>query len=79
MGTNVSRMTSKGQVTIPQELREQLGLAPGDEVQFTSTPDGIRLKKATRGSVFARYRGCLPHLRGQDAVELIRDRRGPVD
>ena len=75
----MSRMTSKGQVTIPQELREQLGLAPGDTVQFTSTPDGIRLEKATRGSVFARYRGSLPRLRGQDAVERIRDRRGPVD
>ncbi len=79
MGTNMSRMTSKGQVTIPYELREQLGLAPGDIVQFTSTSDGIRLKKATRGSVFARYRGCLSHLRGKDAAELIRDRRGPVD
>jgi len=79
MGRNVRRMTTKGQVTIPQELREQLGLAPGDEVQFTSTPDGLRLKKATRGSVFARYRGCLPHLRVQDTVKLIRERRGQVD
>ena len=79
MGTNVSRMTSKGQVTIPHELREQLGLAPGDEVQFTSAPDGIRLEKAIRRSVFARFRGCLPHLRGQNAVALVRDRRGPVD
>lgn len=79
MGTSVSRMTSQGQVTIPRELREQLGLEPGDEVQFTSTPDGIRLQKIAHKSVFARYRGSLPHLRGQDAVELIRNRRGPVN
>jgi AbrB family looped-hinge helix DNA binding protein len=79
MGRHASRMTSKGQVTIPQDLREQLGLEPGDEVRFTSTPDGIRLEKTTRQSIFARYRGCLPHLRGQDVVALIRNRRGPVD
>ncbi len=30
----MSRMTSKGQVTIPKLIREKLGLAPGDEVGF---------------------------------------------
>lgn len=28
------RITSKGQVTIPQEIREQLGLHPNTEVEF---------------------------------------------
>jgi AbrB family looped-hinge helix DNA binding protein len=78
MRKRVSRMTSKGQVTIPRDLREQLGLAPGDEVRFTSAPAGVQIEKAARQSVFARYRGCLPHLRGKDAVELIRNRRGRV-
>lgn len=79
MRANASRVTSKGQVTIPHELRKQLDLEPGDEVQFASTPDGIRLQKVAHKSVFARYRGSLPHLRGQDAVELIRNRRSPAD
>jgi AbrB family looped-hinge helix DNA binding protein len=30
----ISRMTSKGQVTIPAEIRDQLGLMPRDSVQF---------------------------------------------
>jgi len=29
------RITSKGQVTIPQEIREELGLLPNTEVEFT--------------------------------------------
>ena len=28
------RVTSKGQVTIPQKVRQQLGIAPGSEVDF---------------------------------------------
>jgi AbrB family looped-hinge helix DNA binding protein len=30
----VTRMTSKGQVTIPKEIRDKLGIAPGDDVGF---------------------------------------------
>lgn len=30
-----SRLTSKGQVTVPKEIREALGLRPGDLVEFT--------------------------------------------
>lgn len=33
-----SRMTSKGQVTIPKEIREQLGIKPGEMVEFSSGP-----------------------------------------
>lgn len=29
------RITSKGQVTIPQEIREELGLLPNTEVEFS--------------------------------------------
>jgi bifunctional DNA-binding transcriptional regulator/antitoxin component of YhaV-PrlF toxin-antitoxin module len=73
-----SRRTGRGQVTIPRDLHEQLRLEPGDEVRFTSAPAGLQIEKAPRQSVFDRYRGCLPHLRGEDAVEPIRNRRGRV-
>jgi AbrB family looped-hinge helix DNA binding protein len=33
-------LTSKGQTTIPREVRERLGLAPGDVLKFTVLPDG---------------------------------------
>lgn len=28
-------MTSKGQFTLPQEIREKLGLKPGDKIEFS--------------------------------------------
>ena len=34
------KVTSKGQVTIPKEVRERVGLRPGDHLRFTVTKDG---------------------------------------
>ncbi len=34
------RVTSKGQVTIPLEIRDKLGLTPTSEVKFELLPDG---------------------------------------
>ncbi|MFC3226819.1 AbrB/MazE/SpoVT family DNA-binding domain-containing protein [Marinibaculum pumilum] len=34
------RVTSKGQVTIPQHIREHAGLRPGCEVEFTIDDEG---------------------------------------
>ena len=34
------RITSKGQVTIPQAIRERAGLLPGTEVEFRLSEDG---------------------------------------
>ena len=38
-------VTSKGQVTIPKELREKFGIEPGAQVDFVAATDGIRLRK----------------------------------
>ena len=39
------RLTSKGQVTIPQGIREQAGLAPGSEVEFQFNDGRVWLEK----------------------------------
>ncbi|HEV2108691.1 MAG TPA: AbrB/MazE/SpoVT family DNA-binding domain-containing protein [Thermomicrobiales bacterium] len=44
MRTLSSRMTSKGQVTIPAEIRAELGLKPRDSVQFTREGDRIVIR-----------------------------------
>lgn len=43
-----TRVTEKGQATIPKELREKYDLEPGDEVVWIDTDDGIVVKKRTR-------------------------------
>lgn len=41
-------ITSKGQVTVPLEIRERLKLKPGDKVIYQDTREGILLKPAKR-------------------------------
>jgi AbrB family looped-hinge helix DNA binding protein len=43
MGTLESRVTQKGQVTVPAEIRELLGIKPRDSVRFVCGPDGVRI------------------------------------
>jgi AbrB family looped-hinge helix DNA binding protein len=46
------KITSKGQVTIPQELRERAGLMPGCEVEFSEARDGrVFIKGSSAESV----------------------------
>lgn len=54
------RVTSKGQVTIPQRIREQLGITPGSEVDFQLYAGGARLVRVSAGegrTLAARMRG----------------------
>jgi AbrB family looped-hinge helix DNA binding protein len=42
-------LTSKGQTTIPKDVRDHLGLRPGDRIEFVLTEDKtVLLKPATR-------------------------------
>jgi AbrB family looped-hinge helix DNA binding protein len=44
-----ARMTSKGQITVPKDVRLKLGLKPGDRVRFLVEADGrVRLLPAKR-------------------------------
>jgi AbrB family looped-hinge helix DNA binding protein len=59
------QVTTKGQVTIPQEIRERLGLLPNTEVEFELAGDHARIRKARRLPPGGSARGRL-------AVELLR-------
>jgi antitoxin PrlF len=71
-----SRLTAKGQVTIPKGVREGLGLRPGDEVEFVASGGEYRLRKVVRANPFARYRGALRAQPGQDPDGILREARG---
>jgi len=45
-----TRVTRKGHVTIPKELREEFGFQEGDELRWEKTEDGIRVRKATQSA-----------------------------
>lgn len=46
--SQTTRITEKGQATIPHELREKYDLEPGDEIVWLDGDDGILVKKRTR-------------------------------
>jgi antitoxin PrlF len=41
----VAKLTSKGQTTIPREVRDKLALSPGDVIVFEIEGDAVRLRK----------------------------------
>ncbi len=56
----MSKMTTKGQVTLPKRLRDYLGLKPGAEVAFELAEDGrvfLQTRNQAPESRFARLRG----------------------
>lgn len=42
-------LTSKGQVTVPREIRDRLGLTSGDKLSFTMLSDGTVIMRAKTG------------------------------
>lgn len=76
------RITSKGQVTIPQAIRDKLGLLPHTEVEFDVVGDGVRMRKARKPKRMDRGEMIVAHLRGRGSKryrstdELIQLLRG---
>jgi len=66
------RITSKGQVTIPQDIRERAGLLPQTEVEFVYDGKTVQIVRADRknGSRGARI---VAHLRGRGNGKMTTD------
>jgi AbrB family looped-hinge helix DNA binding protein len=67
------RITSKGQVTIPQEIREQFGLLPDTEVDFVVRHNSVQLVKATERKRVSRGERIIQRLRGTATVRMTTD------
>ena len=52
MTTNAT-LTSKGQTTIPKEIRDSLGMKPGDRMTFTLMADGTVIMRVKNKSISA--------------------------
>jgi antitoxin PrlF len=67
----LARVTSKGQVTIPAEVRRLLGVEPHDKVAFIVEEDQVRL--ARRGSVVEQTAGALKSDRAPVSAKKLRE------
>ena len=52
-----AKLTSKGQVTVPREVRRALGVRAGDRLVFESDGQGVRVRAVRSKSSFSKYRG----------------------
>lgn len=52
-----ARLTSKGQITLPRDIRRRLGVQAGDSLLFQADESGVRVKPLRAGSPFEKYRG----------------------
>jgi len=72
-----STITSKGQVTIPAEMRKRLGLKAGDQVGFIIDDEGIRVVPREH-RIEAAFGLCKAKVSvsDQDMERVIRERAG---
>jgi antitoxin PrlF len=66
----LARITSKGQITVPHEIRRALGVRAGDKLLFEKDGGGVRVRPVRTKSPFEKYRGIgSPGIRrGRKAV-----------
>jgi AbrB family looped-hinge helix DNA binding protein len=74
--TVATKITSKGQVTVPKKVRDRMGLRPGDTVDFVEQGGQVHLVKAPKQGAFSAHRGYLKGLAGTDPDVLVDRLRG---
>jgi antitoxin PrlF len=74
-----AKITSKGQVTLPAEIRRLLRLKQGDRVVFEARNDAVTLRRVQVRDAFAKYAGRYREGRGKTREEInaeLRELRG---
>ncbi len=67
------RITSKGQVTIPAEIREKAGLLPHTEVDFEFDGEVVRIVPAKAPKGRNRGEDVVARLRGKGRLKMTTD------
>ncbi len=65
------RITSKGQVTIPQDVRERFGFHPHTEIEFAVEGQQVTIRK--RDTAASKGRALVERLRGRATVKMSTD------
>ncbi len=74
-----AKITSKGQITVPREVRRVLGVRPGDRLVFESDEQGVRVHSVRTKSPFAKFKGIGNPGVGsgrKGAIRWVRELRG---
>jgi AbrB family looped-hinge helix DNA binding protein len=74
---STSRVSEKGQVTIPKPMRERLGIRPGEVVEFREEPGRLVIEKAPTRDALDELYGVLDL--GRTTDEFVRELRGEAD
>jgi antitoxin PrlF len=53
----LAKITSKGQVTVPRDIRRALGVRPGDKLVFEKVGNVVRIRPLNDLDPFEKYRG----------------------
>jgi AbrB family looped-hinge helix DNA binding protein len=65
------RVTSKGQVTIPRNIRQKLGIMPQSEVEFVIEGNTVLLKTTTKEGSKGKW--LVDSLKGRATVRMTTD------
>jgi AbrB family looped-hinge helix DNA binding protein len=71
-----AKVTSKGQITIPKQVRDNLGLQPGEVIIFVEKNDIFYIKKLVQKSPFDKWVGRLKTLKGKKSDAITDELRG---
>lgn len=72
---SITKVTSKGQITIPKKIRRRLGVVPGDKIEFRELNGNFMLRKKVEPSPFDKYVGYLKKKKGRESDSIIRQLR----
>ena len=73
---SIARVTSKGQVTIPVEVRQALGIERGDGLLFEVTREGAASVQVVKRRRLSELYGALPATRSFPGKRAVRDEVG---
>ena len=73
-----AKLTSKGQITVPRDIRRLLGVGPGDRLVFENSGEDVTVRPVRPASVFEKYRGAIPELPvgRREMMRFMRELRG---
>lgn len=69
-----TKVTSKGQITIPIELRNKIGIKPGSYIEIKETEAGYVIKKLVEDDCLKKYIGILNNETASD--KIVEELRG---